>query len=102
MKTPLNPSPQDLVVARGKDTRRKRADTLRPARAKTCAPKHTSSGCNGTETLASIERALVRLASGTYGICLSCGGDISLKRLELNPAIETCQTCHGKVIFKAH
>ena len=102
MKTPLNPSKQDLVVARGNETRRKRDETLRPARAKTCAPEHSLNGCNGTETLASIERALLRLSSGTYGICLSCGADISLARLERNPAIETCETCDDKVSFKAH
>lgn len=102
MKTPLNPSQQDLVVARGIETRRKRAETLRPARVDACTPVPASNGCSGTETLASIERALVRLAAGTYGQCLSCGSDISLKRLEVNPAIETCQTCHGKVKFKAH
>jgi len=102
MKTPPNPLQRDLVVARGNEPRRKRAETLRPARVDTCAPMLTSSGCNGTETLASIERALQRLAAGTYGLCLSCGSDISLKRLEVNPAIETCHTCNGKVRFKAH
>jgi len=102
MKTPLNPSQRDLVVASGNETRRKRAETLRPARADSRAPEHTLNGCNGTETLASIERALQRLTTGTYGLCLSCGADISLKRLELNPAIETCRTCDGKVKFKAH
>lgn len=102
MKTPPNPSKRDLVVARGIGTRRKRDETLRPARAETHAPKHSLSGCSGTETLASIERALLRLSSGTYGICLSCGADISLARLERNPAIETCETCDDIVWFKAH
>ncbi|MEM7460009.1 MAG: TraR/DksA C4-type zinc finger protein [Pseudomonadota bacterium] len=102
MKTPPNPSKRDLVVARGIGTRRKRDETLRPARAETHTPKHSLSGCSGTETLASIERALLRLSSGTYGICLSCGADISLARLERNPAIETCETCDDKVWFKAH
>ncbi|MEL7111026.1 MAG: TraR/DksA C4-type zinc finger protein [Pseudomonadota bacterium] len=98
MKTPLNPSNGDLVVARGKDTRKKRD----PARPETCAPKHSLNGCSGTETLASIERALLRLASGTYGICLSCGSDISLARLERNPAVETCDACADRAPFKAH
>lgn len=102
MKTPQNPSQRDLVVARGNKTRRKREETLRPARVNTYAPKLTSSESNGTETLALIERALQRLTAGTYGLCLSCGSDISLKRLEINPAIETCLTCNGKVSFKAH
>lgn len=102
MKPPPNPSQRGLVVARGKDTRRKRDTDLSPARTETCAPKHTLNGCSGTETLASIERALLRLASGTYGICVSCGSDISLARLERNPAIDTCDACDDKVQFKAH
>ncbi|MEM7639890.1 MAG: TraR/DksA C4-type zinc finger protein [Pseudomonadota bacterium] len=102
MKTPLNPLQRDLVVARGKDPRRKRDDRLRPARADTCAPQHSLNGCSGTETLASIERALMRLSSGTYGICVSCGADISLARLERNPAVETCDRCDDTSSFKAH
>lgn len=102
MKTPLNPLQRDLVVARGKEPRRMREETLRPARADTCVPKHSLNGCNGTETLASIERALMRLASGTYGICVSCGADISLARLERNPAVETCDRCDDTTAFKSH
>ena len=102
MKTPLNPLEQDLVVARGKEPRRKREDTTRSARADPAVPTHPSNGCNGTETLASIERALTRLASGTYGVCVSCGAEISLKRLEHNPAVETCHRCDGTLSFRAH
>jgi len=102
MKTPLTPSDRSLVVARGKDSRQKRGIDLSPARAQTCEPAHTITGCSGTETLASIERALLRLATGTYGTCVSCGSDISLARLERNPAIETCDACDDTVVFKAH
>ena len=102
MKTPIFPPAGGLGVARGKKTRDKRDEELRVADPDTCVPKHTINGCNGTETLASIERALLRLASGTYGICISCGADISLRRLEQNPAIETCESCSDVVSFKAH
>lgn len=102
MKTPLNPQQEGLADASGTDSRTERDEKLRLARADTCATEHTSSGCSGTETLALIERALMRLSSGTYGICLSCGADIALPRLDLNPAIETCERCHGAASFKAH
>lgn len=102
MKTPLDPLFLDLADARGTQTRRKRDRKLRSARAGTCAPMHTSNACSGTETLALIERALLRLASGTYGICVSCKADISLTRLEQNPAIETCEHCDDRTTFKAH
>jgi len=102
MKTPLDPLTKDLAVALGKDARRRR-DGHRTARAE---PSHVhtvpDTSCNGTETLAKIERALVRLSSGTYGLCLSCGTDISLTRLDQNPAVETCASCNGAVHFKAH
>ena len=102
MKTPFYPPAGGLVDARGNKTREKRDEKLRDADAEPCAPGHTLSGCNGTETLASIERALLRLTSGTYGICVSCGADISLRRLEQHPAIETCDACSDTVQFKAH
>lgn len=102
MKTPLYPPPGGLGDARGKKTRGKRDEDLRNADTQPYAPEHTLNGCNGAETLASIEQALLRLASGTYGICLSCGADISLRRLEQNPAIETCDSCADRAPFKAH
>ena len=102
MKTPLYPLAGGLGDARGKKTREKRDEELRNADTLPCAPQHTLSGCSGTETLASIERALLRLASGTYGTCVSCGADISLHRLEQNPAVETCDSCADRAPFKAH
>lgn len=102
MKTPLDPPFGGLADARGTKPREARGAKTPSVDAKSHPPKHTISGCNGTETLASIERALHRLTSGTYGICLSCGSDISLDRLEQNPAVETCETCCDQVSFKAH
>jgi DnaK suppressor protein len=37
-----------------------------------------------------VERALERIASDTYGICLICGGDIESQRLSAEPSAETC------------
>ena len=102
MKMPPDPMNKDLVAAMGNPSRRKRDEERRIARAETtCVSPHTQSECSGTETLASIERALSRLASGTYGICVSCGADISLARLERNPAVDTCSNCASQVVFKA-
>lgn len=102
MKMPLNPFDEDLVAAGGKDPRPERDTPLDPARPNSRNLPHTLSECSGTETLALIERALMRLASGTYGTCASCGSDISLSRLEQNPAIETCDTCAPRTTFKSH
>lgn len=103
MKTPPDPERKDSVVVAGKSSRRKRGETHLIARAeKACDLSHTHSGGSGTETLAMIERALFRLSQGTYGQCLSCGTEISLTRLDQNPAVETCLSCASHVHFKAH
>jgi DnaK suppressor protein len=43
--------------------------------------------------LAELDRAVARLASGTYAICDGCGGPIALERLQARPATRTCIQC---------
>jgi DnaK suppressor protein len=43
--------------------------------------------------IARIDAALKRLDAGDYGYCLSCGEEIALARLDLDPAIPTCVDC---------
>ena len=40
-----------------------------------------------------IEDALFRIQEGTYGECVSCGGEIGQKRLEVRPTAELCIEC---------
>jgi DnaK suppressor protein len=40
-----------------------------------------------------LERALTKLAEGTYGICDACGGPISLGRLKAMPDGVLCLAC---------
>ncbi|HEX9808147.1 MAG TPA: TraR/DksA C4-type zinc finger protein [Alphaproteobacteria bacterium] len=40
-----------------------------------------------------LRAALARLAVGEFGYCLSCGGAIPAKRLDLDPALATCVAC---------
>lgn len=103
MKTPLDPVDKDLAVALGNDSRRKRADHAQGAEVTDgCAKHRVMDGACDTQALALIERALMRLASGSYGICVSCGAEISLIRLDHNPATETCAKCDSGPVFKAH
>lgn len=44
-------------------------------------------------TLAEIDAAELRIDTGTYGQCTSCGGQISSARLEALPATPACVTC---------
>ncbi len=43
--------------------------------------------------IAKIRQALERMDNGTYGICESCGGDITLKRLKARPVTTQCIEC---------
>ncbi|WP_027259091.1 MULTISPECIES: TraR/DksA family transcriptional regulator [Leisingera] len=40
-----------------------------------------------------LKAALSRLDDGGYGYCEDCGGDIALKRLQLDPAALKCISC---------
>ncbi len=43
-----------------------------------------------------IENALKRLDEDEYGFCVECGEDISVKRLEIDPAATHCIKCAGR------
>jgi DnaK suppressor protein len=45
--------------------------------------------------LAQIQGALRRLEAGTYGICTTCGGPVSVGRLFVFPESGTCANCGG-------
>ena len=43
--------------------------------------------------LKKIDEAISRIDSGQYGVCESCGGQISVKRLEARPVTTLCIEC---------
>lgn len=45
------------------------------------------------EELSRIDSALKRIASGEYGICISCEDDIAPARLKADPTTLTCIDC---------
>ncbi len=45
------------------------------------------------ETLVEIDDALNRIADGTYGLCMKCGKEIPLERLEAVPRTKYCTPC---------
>jgi RNA polymerase-binding protein DksA len=45
------------------------------------------------DKLAQIERALVRIEDGTYGVCESCGEPVGKMRLMAFPRATLCMTC---------
>lgn len=46
--------------------------------------------------LRGIQRALDRMADGSYGTCADCGQPVATARLEAQPAAERCVSCQGK------
>ena len=43
-----------------------------------------------------IKKALERIENGTFGICESCGEDISIERLKARPVTSQCIECKSK------
>lgn len=48
---------------------------------------------NARELLAQNERALAKIAAGTYGVCESCGESIGKARLQAFPRATLCVAC---------
>jgi RNA polymerase-binding protein DksA len=48
---------------------------------------------NAREMLQQTERALARLAGGTYGVCESCGEPVGKYRLQAFPRATLCMSC---------
>jgi len=51
---------------------------------------------NSAHVLAAIDAALVRLESGTYGMCVECGNAIDDDRLEAIPYATKCIDCRRR------
>ncbi|MCU7845814.1 MAG: TraR/DksA C4-type zinc finger protein [Candidatus Thiodiazotropha sp. (ex Monitilora ramsayi)] len=48
------------------------------------------------DQLLRIEGALRRIAAGDYGVCLTCGEEINIRRLEVDPTYTQCIMCADK------
>lgn len=48
------------------------------------------------DEISSIQAALSRLESGTYGWCVECGEAIGFQRLQAYPSANRCLTCQSK------
>lgn len=52
-------------------------------------------GLAGQAEVARINNALSKMASGEYGFCAKCGGEISPERLSVLPDAPNCVKCAG-------
>ncbi|MEE2879061.1 MAG: hypothetical protein VX593_08685 [Pseudomonadota bacterium] len=56
-------------------------------------PHQIRIGQGGDDEIKRIEAALRRLDHGRFGLCIYCGDQISVKRLDLDPTIDSCAIC---------
>ena len=49
------------------------------------------------EILQKVDDALVRIANGSFGVCVECGDSLNKKRLEAVPWASHCLSCQEKV-----
>jgi len=49
------------------------------------------------EILQQVDEALVRIAKGTYGVCVECQKELNKKRLEAVPWASHCVACQEKI-----
>lgn len=50
-------------------------------------------GKSGLAEIEQIRAALSRIEEGSYGVCVTCGNEISADRLDVLPATPFCRTC---------
>ena len=46
--------------------------------------------------LAELDAAAARIADGSYGVCVRCGGPIGADRLRARPTTQLCVGCAGR------
>jgi DnaK suppressor protein len=51
------------------------------------------------EEIAAIDEALGRIATGSYGTCLACGGPLGLQRIRAIPEARYCVACSGSEVL---
>jgi DnaK suppressor protein len=107
MTSPLSsvrsaPTPRQLAMFRAQliEQRGFREDQLRllcrtpAARSSRSAREITAALKAGARTaLRDVTVALRRMDEGSYGLCLSCGGQLPIERLEVLPQVARCLPC---------
>ncbi|MEQ8557774.1 MAG: hypothetical protein RIB03_05610 [Henriciella sp.] len=81
MKSLYGPGSADRIGVSGASPRKAEADRTIPA------------NTQAEDDLKRIDAALRRLDTGAFGHCLYCGDQISVKRLDKDPAIDSCAVC---------
>jgi DnaK suppressor protein len=51
---------------------------------------------HSTEQRRHLHNAIIRMESGAYGVCLECGDEIAMRRLEAVPGARLCLHCQAE------
>ena len=82
-----------LLEAHRADAVRQREEALAECAQSVPDPVAQRRSADLKETIEQIDKALARIAAGTYGRCATCGTAIPEERLELRPFTATCVAC---------
>ena len=82
-----------LLESQRDDCLRRRESALAEPIASNLDPVAMSRTATLLHVIAEIDDALARIAAGTYGLCVHCGGAIPEERLEFRPIAPSCVTC---------
>lgn len=74
----------------------RRADTDDEGSAELATTLDIAHVARNAATLAALDAALARVATGEYGACVDCGEDIAQPRLAANPAADRCTECQER------
>ena len=74
----------------------RRADTDDEGSAELATTLDIAHVARNAATLAALDAALARVATGEYGACVDCGEDIAQQRLAANPAADRCTECQER------
>ena len=82
-----------LLQSQRDDCLRRRGLALAETVASNPDPVALSRAATLLHTVAEIDASLDRIAAGTYGLCVHCGGAIPEERLEFRPFASGCVSC---------
>jgi DnaK suppressor protein len=83
----LNPTVEEVGAA---ETSRREKE---PEDARQLAPELLQQGTRAQGMLMAMDAALARIASGTFGKCMTCGEEIGSRRLVAFPWTQHCLAC---------
>ncbi|GAB5459880.1 MAG: hypothetical protein Hens3KO_29100 [Henriciella sp.] len=94
MKTPLEQIAKDLAPILGTKGYAENAIQIPdPLNTSPQLTHETAKTARNDRILTLIEAALDRLEHGTFGLCVKCGVEISLSRLDQDPSVSQCRGC---------